>query len=284
MVWVLASDPVYKVCKTTPRPDAAFGRARYIDPMRRTHVLALLTLVVFLAPFCLGQAPKFDVPSVSTMGQATVKVVPDRVEIVLGVEQHDSDAQKAKRASDAAVSSIIRVAKDHGIDDRDIKTDYIDLDSVYRESGYLSRKTVVITSHDLPGFEALLADLVHAGANHITSVRYQSSEVRKYRDEARRLAAKAALEKTRLLAESLGRRVGNAIAITENGNGWDWGSSWWGQWNNESNLANTVVSNGPERAMADDASIAPGQIALSASVGVTFELLGPDGSTASKAR
>lgn len=236
-----------------------------------------LVLLLLTSALC-AQAAKLDVPSVSTTGQATVNVVPDRVEIVVGVEQRDVDAAKAKRTSDAAVASLLKIAAAHGIEPRNVKTDYVDLDYAYTDKAYWARKTVVITSSDLAGFESLLSDLVRGGANHIANISFLSSDVRKYRDEARRLATKAAREKAQLLAESLGGRVGNALTITEGNNGWDWGSSWWGRWNSNAN-ANTFVTAGPERTTSES-SIAPGQIACSATVSVTFELL--SGESASK--
>lgn len=235
-------------------------------------------LVLFLlAPALFAQAAKLDVPSVSTTGQATVNVVPDVVEIVVGVEQKDADAAKAKRTCDTTVASLLRIAAAHGIEPRSVKTDYIDLDFEELSKVYWARKTVVLTSLDITGFESLLSDLVRGGANHIASIRFLSSDVRKYRDEARKLATKAAREKAQLLAESLGGRVGNALTINEGNNGWDWGSSWWGRYNLNAN-SNTFVSGGAERTTGDS-SLAPGQIACSATVSVTFELLSGEGSS-----
>src|SRR5260370_27188660 len=54
-----------------------------------------------------------------------------------------------------------------------------------------------------------------AGANHIGGVEYQSSELRKYTDEAGDAAAKAAREKADALAKALGNQIGKTYSIEE---------------------------------------------------------------------
>jgi uncharacterized protein YggE len=107
------------------------------------------------------------------------------------------------------------------------------------------------------------------------SIRFLTTRLREHRDEARKLAVRAALEKARLLAEGLGARVGKARSITE-ATDW-WGSSyssWWGRWSaasqNVSVNSNAFAVAGPSS--SDETSLAPGRISVTARVEVTFDL------------
>ena len=236
-----------------------------------------LSIMLFLIAFPLS-AQQRDFPSITASGSAEIKVVPDIIEIAVGVETVNAELAKAKADNDAAVAKVIATAKERKIDAGKIKTDYIALEPNYayedrrRVVTYTARKSIVIESSDLAGFESLITALVEAGANHVHGVQFKTSELRKHRDEARRLAIKAAQEKAKLLAEGLGRSVGNAHSISE---GYDyWGSSygsWWGgRWSAGSQ--NVVqVANAAARGDADG-SLAPGRISVTASVSVTFLL------------
>ena len=213
---------------------------------------------------------------VTATGQAEVRVVPDQVEISLGVETRDTELGRARKLNDDAVNAVIAAAKRHGVDAAHIKTDYVSIEPDYvwqstSTRAYAVRKSLVVTATNIDGFDALLADLVHAGANHVHSVRFLTSELRKHRDEARKLAATAAREKAELLATTLGRSIGGARSIAEGTDDW-WSSygSWWGWGNNAQNQ--NVSQAAASSSMPDTSGIAPGQISVRARVTVTFDL------------
>lgn len=213
---------------------------------------------------------------VTTTGQAELRVAPDQVEISLGIETRNAELNKARQLNDAAVDSVIDAAKRHGVDATHIKTDYVSIEPSYdwrttNLESFVVRKSIVITAAEIAGFDALLADLVKAGANHVHSVRFLTSELRKHRDKARELAATAAREKAELLAKTLGRSLGEAKSIAEASEDW-WSSyGWWWGWGNNAVSQNVVQVAGP--ATTPDASgIAPGQISVRARITVTFAL------------
>jgi uncharacterized protein len=115
---------------------------------------------------------------------------------------------------------------------------------------------------DLSKLESLLESLVKAGGNQINSIQYETSDLRKYRDQARDLAVKAAREKARALAQALGQDIGKAQVIEEVAD------SGYGILNANANIAferESTRGGGP--------SLAPGQKAISASVAVSFDLI-----------
>jgi uncharacterized protein YggE len=216
--------------------------------------------------------------SITTSGSADILVEPDQVEFTVGVETMHVSLEMAKQLNDAAVAKTIAAAKRNGVPAAAIQTDYISIEPNYdyehRErltpTSYVVRRSIVITSKDIPNFERLLSALVEAGANRVRSIRFMTTKLREHRDTARRMAAKAALEKAQLLAETLGGTVGKATQISE-ANDW-WSSSyasWWG--GNANVMAN--VSQNVNVAGGDtnsDSPLAPGRIAVKATVNVTF--------------
>ncbi len=107
-----------------------------------------------------------------------------------------------------------------GVAEKDIKTDHISIEPRYRDSyeqrdfvGYFVRQTIVITLQDITLFEDLLTDVLDAGANYVHGIQFRTTELRKYKDEARALAIKAAQEKA--VAMAGGTRPGSRRAVRD---------------------------------------------------------------------
>ena len=90
-------------------------------------------------------------------------------------------------------------------------------DDEYREVfvGYIVSKTVVVKLRDVKRFEDFFSDVVKAGVSQIGNVTYSTSQLRKFKDEARAMAMRAARDKATALAREIGQTIGKAIAIEE---------------------------------------------------------------------
>jgi hypothetical protein len=208
-------------------------------------------------------------------------VAPDEVVVTLGVQTEDAKLDMAKSQSDDIVRRVLERLQGFGIPAGHIQTEYIGINPLYdypsyampRLKGYSVQKTIVVTLSDLSKFEELLSGVLEAGANYVHNVEFRTTELRKYRDEARALAIKAAQEKATALAGELGQSLGKPITITENqSNWWSGYASWWGyRWGNSA--SQNVVQNASGSGITlSDGTLAPGQIAVNASVTVVFEL------------
>jgi uncharacterized protein YggE len=226
-------------------------------------------------PFCLlaGLAAAQDrLPpkAVRVVGTAEVKVVPDRAVIEIGVEKQDPNASVAKHAEDAAARRILSALRGNGIDDKDIQTTFLSLQpQSYTRKGvrisyFVAAQTMTITVRDLAKLDTLLESLIRAGGNRIDSIGYETSDLRKYRDQARDMAVKAALEKAGALAKALGQDIGRAQSIEdvmESG------------YQSTRQIQNALLANvRSENVSMEAPSIAVGQKSISASVMVSFEL------------
>jgi len=216
---------------------------------------------------------------ITVTGDAEIKVPPDLVVITLGVETLDMAVEKSKKENDRLIADFTAVAKKNGIEALDIQTDYINIEPFYdrprderRFLGYQVRRRIMITLKDISKFDILLSSLIEAGATQIKGVEFQTTELRKYRDQARTNAITAAREKATLLAGELGQKIGKAWSIDERNSNW---RSWydyynsWSDYHSPNSFNSQNVVNVPSSSEYPDAI---GKISVTASVTVKFEL------------
>lgn len=219
-----------------------------------------------------------DKPTLEVNGDAEVKVVPDRVSIQFGVETRNASLEIATAGTDAAVKKVIAAFRALGIDESDIQTDFIRVEIAYADQGrsttidhYTAVKGVQVTLKDVSRFDQLLKAGLKSGANKIDSVDFSTSELRKYRDQARAMAVKAAIEKAHDVARAGEFRIAEKPLTVNASN-----SSVWGRYNHGYMAQNAVqnVGIGGGGGDAGDAgdSVALGKISVSASVTMVFEI------------
>jgi len=203
----------------------------------------------------------------TTTGTAEVNVVPDEVLLQVGVENQSPRAKSAKAATDATSRRILSALKELGIDTKDIQTAYLSLQPQFdyrkgmRVSYFSAEQTLTVKLRDTSKIDEVLDALIKAGGNRVDGIEYQSSEMRKYRDQARDNAVKAAREKAEALAKALGQQIGKAYSIQE-----DQPQAY--------SYANAIVGGlAPDKTRALAASTSPGQMKVSAAVTVNFELI-----------
>jgi uncharacterized protein len=236
---------------------------------------------VLLAPTCALPARAQEPAAtrqITVTGDAEVRVAPDEVLLTLGVETSDKDLGTAKRQNDERVKKVLALATESGIDPKDVQTEYINIEPRYRYSddqnvfiGYFVRKTILVTLKDISRFEDLLSTALESGVNYVHGVEFRTTELRKYRDQARALAIQAAKEKAAALAEALGQKASVPQDIREDHSGWSSSyNSWWGNRWGGTQAQNVIQNAGPSGSI--EGSVAPGQISVQASVTVVFKL------------
>ena len=115
---------------------------------------------------------------------------------------------------------------------------------------------------DVSKAEELLADIFKSGVSSIDGVYFRTSQLRKYKDQARAMAIRAAQEKAVALTKEIGQAIGKAYSITEDE------PSYASTLNN--NFNNIVTRSGSSS--DEESTLALGQISITARVTVSFEL------------
>ena len=186
--------------------------------MKTFIAFLVLCLPVLIAE---GQEACPNPKIVKTTGTAELKVTPDQAVIELGVERQSATAKEAKVAVANQSRKILAALKELGVEDKDIQTAYLYLQPMidYRKglriTNFTAEQSLSVTVRDLSKLDDVMDAVISAGANHIGGIEYQSSDLRKYKDQARDAAAKAAREKAEALAKALGNEIGKTHAVEE---------------------------------------------------------------------
>lgn len=243
-----------------------------------------LTAFLILSAVCSMQAQQNqlfdDRPRISVNGEAVVKVQPDQIIITFGIETWNKDIMLAKQENNRIMKDAIAVIKVSGIQDKDIQTDYLSIEPRYDNNyekknfiGYFVRNTFVVTVAEPDKVEVLVTGVLQSGVNYIHNINFQTTEFKKYREQARELALNAAKEKAEKMAGTLNQTIGDPIQINEGYGGYNWWSSWSGWGYGMTNMmTQNVMQNIDSGAGEISETIALGKISIKANVNVTFEL------------
>jgi uncharacterized protein YggE len=163
-------------------------------------------------------------PHVTVAGEAEMNIAPDEVKFDVTLQSFGKELKTAKTQTDERLKGLIALAKKHGVAESDTQTDYVKVEPRFKGNddskaflGYWVRKDLVFTLRDVARAEGLLSEVLDYGVWRINSISFSTSQMRKYRDQARALAMKAAQEKAAALAAAVGQKIGKAITIEEEG-------------------------------------------------------------------
>jgi uncharacterized protein YggE len=192
--------------------------------------------------------------------------VPDIAEVSTGVVTTAPTAAAAMRDNAAKMTAVVDAVRKAGVADRDIQTSGLNLSPQYRYennqppvlTGYQASNTVNIRIRRIADTGKLLDSLVAVGANQINGPTFVVDDQQAALDEARVAAVKAGRARAELYAGAAGLKVKRIVSISEGG----------------------AFDPGPRPMMAKavmmDAApappVAPGEVALTVNVTMTFEL------------
>jgi len=220
--------------------------------------------------------------TVQVSGTAVVNVKPDRALIQLGVQSNGRSAKEVQAKNTTTIKKVTKALQALGIESKDIATDWYVIEPLYEDydslhiKGYRIYNVIAITMRDVDKSNNAMVAAFQAGTNQVVNVEFYTSELRKYRDQAREMAMKAATEKAEALAQTAGADTGCVLSINENTwssfNGWGW---WYGAGNQNlftQNAVQNVAPAGGGFPTLDDGPISTGMISIRAEVSAMFGL------------
>ena len=250
--------------------------------MKTKFTLLLILSLAAASPAFTQTVPP---PQITLSGSAEVKVAPDEIILNVAVETRAESLEPARLENDQKIAACLAFLKENKLKEKDFKTDYISIQPQYntrnsdnssyvKPVGYIVRKNLEVRLTDVASFQNTLTGLITNGVNYVNGVDFRTTELRKYRDQARKMAVRAAKEKAEALTTELGAKLGKVYSINANDNGGIYSSSYInGRANGFNNyIQNSAVSAGSSGNASDNASdtFAVGQISVSASVNVSF--------------
>ena len=167
-------------------------------------------------------------PTISVTGTSEIQVVPDMVNFRLRVTKSDKLLTTAKDQNDANIAKLLDLTRKFAINSTDVKSDFISVKEKYDRikqkgdeeftdvfAGYTVSRTMIVRLRDLKRFEQFFTDVVQTGVTEVSDVTFESSELRKFKDQARAMAIRAAREKADAIAKEIGQTIGKAVSIVE---------------------------------------------------------------------
>ncbi|MCZ6789293.1 MAG: SIMPL domain-containing protein [Chloroflexi bacterium] len=161
-------------------------------------------------------------------GTGRVTVTPDLGLLDLGVEARATTVAEAREQAATAMTSIMDVLGDAGIEERDIRTQFFNIqpEYVWNETkrqqeivGYRVTNTVNVKVRDLEAMGTLIDQVATAGGDltRINSIRFTVEDTDQFAIQAREAAVKQAMEKAQQFAQLTNSTLGKLAYIAETG-------------------------------------------------------------------
>lgn len=223
-------------------------------------------LLLLLAAFAVQAQEAPQTPTIRVSGEATSTVDADMAILSLGIIQQAKTALAAKDAVTVAADKVIESLVSLGIEKSKIRTSNFSVQPVYDERpgkqnnvvGYRGISSITVTLEDTATVAEAVEAAVGAGANEIRGLSYGKKDEEGLRIETLKKAVVNATDKAAAMAEALGRSLGAAILVEEQGFSMQTPDS-------RVFLAKAMDAASPE-------AFSPGSIDVSASVTVVFEM------------
>ena len=200
----------------------------------RSIILSLITVCTVLLSAACTEKNTAQEHCISVVGKATVYVSPDEAMISFSVVSQANDLTAAKQYHDTAMQKTNTLFNQYCIEQKDVTAENLTIHPQYSYNAdtpkflyYEITQNISAVITNLDNYEPFLTDLVNNGIDRINDVRFSTKDVKKYKDEARRNAVKAAEEKAQLLCEAASSgnhkpSLGKIIRISEAPSYSDW--------------------------------------------------------------
>ncbi len=232
-------------------------------------IVAVLALSVLLSacggPTTINQAAQPTVRSVSVSGMGEASITPDIAFIYLGVHTEDASASQAVAANNVQTQEVIEALQNFGIDTKDIRTTNFSIwpsqnyspEGLPLDTRYVVDNTVYVTVRDLAKLGELLDVVISAGVNTVNSIQFDVADKDEALKQARADAVKNAQAQAQELAAAAGVELGEIQFISY------YDSVPYPMFDGKGGGGGAAESAVP---------IQPGQLTLSVTVSITYEI------------
>ncbi|SRX54914.1 SIMPL domain-containing protein [Aequorivita sp. CIP111184] len=179
----------------------------------QTLLIVVITTTSIMAQNTLPQ------PTIDVTGEGIVRVVPDEVTINIRVENTGENTKTLKEQNDATISEVLKFLKKMNIEDKDVKTQYMNLSKNYDYNSktytFAANQSLSVKLRDLKKYEPVMKGLIDTGINRIDGVEFSSSNSEALKSQARKKAVENAQMKAKEYTSVLNQTIGKAVSISE---------------------------------------------------------------------
>lgn len=229
------------------------------------------------APMAMAQPPAsgmMHMPPMSSIqpettitltGRGSAEHSPDIAMISVGVSVEAETASTAMTQQSQKMNGVFAAVKAAGIADKDMQTSNLSLNPVYeypnnqrpRLTGYNASNQITIKVRDLKNLGKTLDAVVKGGGNTINGVSFSIDRPEAYQNDARVEAIKDAAAKAELYANAVGYKVKRIVTVSE--------QEYYPQ-------PVPMMARMQLQDAAESTPVAAGEVSMTQTVSVTFEL------------
>ncbi|HZT46244.1 MAG TPA: SIMPL domain-containing protein [Gaiellaceae bacterium] len=160
--------------------------------------------------------------SIVVTGLGSVRTVPDRAQLSLGVSTDAKTAAGALRANGVEVAKVIAAIKGQGVAAADIRTEQVSLSVRYGDNGdavvgYTATNSVSVVVRTLAKVGGVIDAAVEAGANQVSGPSLVRSDQSALYRQALRAAIGNARAKAQAIAKATGLTLRRITDVSESG-------------------------------------------------------------------
>ncbi len=225
-------------------------------------LIAILVITAYAAlkPLNVNVSGNVQQNIITVTGNYEVSVQPDKAEVFLGAETESPTALESQQRNAEIISNIKAALAPKNIPENAVETSSYSLQPVYDYSdsknprlvGYKTIHMLKIKLQDIGKSGTAIDAAVGAGANRVDGVQFSVSNEQEYRSQALREASKNARQKADSIASGLGVGVKKVVQASEG-------------------FVN-IIPIFVKAAEAASTDISPGQVKITASVSVSYEI------------
>ncbi len=190
--------------------------------MNQTKFLTIFLASMFTISACQAQEiTQCQGPTITMTSTGVVESVPDIAEVMLNVKSEQNTEVEALAGLSDNLQKVVGVLEDLDIEDRDIRTEAININPIYDPRNrqeiiaYRATSRVYFKTFDLENITELMNGVMAGSENLFSSINYSSSKKAELEDQAREIAFKKAFHKATLYADLSQNSLGNVCTITE---------------------------------------------------------------------
>ena len=213
--------------------------------------------------------PQLEKRTITSDGTYTTSVAPNKVEVTFSIVTNGTTAADAQSKNTDASDKVITALKAKGYKDSDISTAYYNVYPEYNWSsgtndiiGYTATHQIKVNNSNISAAGSIVDIVVKNGANQVDYIDFglTPDSENSYRVEALGKASQNARDKAEAIAKGLGLTIKGITSVSE-------GNVYYPPYRMDYAMA--AESGG---GAGKQVSITPGNVEISATVSVTFEL------------
>lgn len=234
-----------------------------------------LVFVLFTASAATAAEQCVQPPEMTTIelsADAKIDAQPDMAVVSAGVITIGATAKDANEKNRTKMNALFKALKDAGIDEKDIQTSDFSLTPQYvyvenkppRIQGYQANNMVTVKIRDMNKIGSAMDAMIEVGGNQVNGPNFTIDKQDTLLDMVRKQAMEKVMARAKLYADAAGLKIKRVLSIAEGGASMP------------VPYARPMMAMSKAEGMADmavaETSVSAGQLTMSASVSVRFEL------------